>query len=180
VTVIAIQGVRGSYSEEAVGRMFDDSVEVLECTNFADTFAAVVSGKADRAVVPLSNSIVGEIESAVVELQQTNLKILDQLMLEVRHVLAGAPDAELADIEIVRSHPEALRQCSKFIADNNLAAEIGADTASSIRRIVEEGDKKKAAIGSRRACEMYGGKVLGDDIADDAENITYFYLVGRH
>jgi prephenate dehydratase len=180
VSVIAIQGTKGSYSEEAVGVMFDDSAELLECADFAETFAAVVSGKADRAVVPLRNKIIGDIESAVTALQQTNLKILDQLMLEVRHVLAGTPDAEFADIESVRSHEEALRQCSKFIADNKFQAVTGADTASSVRRIVAEGDKKTAAIGSRRACEMYGGKILRENIADDAENITYFYLVGRH
>ena len=65
-------------------------------------------------------------------------------------------------------------------SDNKFQAVTGTDTASSVRRIVAEGDKKTAAIGSRRACEMYGGKILRENIADDAENITYFYLVGRH
>ncbi len=178
--LVAIQGVRGSYSEEAVGVMFGDAVEILECGDFAETFAAVVSARADYAVVPLRNKIIGEIESAAAALQQTNLKILDQLLLEVRHVLVGTPDSRLENIERIRSHEEALKQCRIFLAEGSWNVETGKDTASSIRRIVADGDAKRAAIGSRRACEMYGGKILRENIADDAENITYFYLVGRH
>lgn len=180
MSLIAIQGIRGSYSEEAVGQMFGDSVEILECADFAETFDAVLNDRADRAVVPLRNKIIGEVESAVREFQKTNLKILDQLLLPVRHVLVGTPDADYENIEIVRSHVEAIKQCQKFLATGGWQIEEGRDTASSVRRVVQEGDAKKAAIGSRRAVEIYGGKILHEDIADDTENITYFYLVGRH
>jgi prephenate dehydratase len=56
---------------------------------------------------------------------------------------------------------------------------IGADTASSIRRIVEENNAENAAIGSRRAAEIYGAKILKENIADDLENWTTFYLLGN-
>jgi prephenate dehydratase len=177
---IAIQGIQGSYSQEAVERMFGGEVAVLECGDFTETFDAVISDKADYALVPLRNKIIGEVESAVREFQKTNLKIKDQLMLEVRHALIGAPGAEYENIEIIRSHEEALKQCRKFLAEKDWRIETGKDTASSVRRIVADGDPKKAAIGSRRACDIYGGKILREDIADDMENITYFYLVGRH
>lgn len=179
MSVIAIQGVRGSYSEEAVGRMFGDTVELLECADFAEMFAAVESEKAERAVVPLRNKIIGEVESAVREFQKTNLKILDQLMLEVRHVLIGTPDAEFENIEIIRSHEEALKQCRNFLAQKDWRIETGRDTASSVRRVIADGDPRKAAIASRRAWEIYGGKILKESISDDPENITYFYLVGK-
>jgi prephenate dehydratase len=175
---VAIQGTRGSYSEEAVLKMFGDTVEIVECENFPDTFALAEAEKVNYALVPLRNKIIGEIESAIREYQKTNLKILDQLLLDVRHVLIGTPDAEFEDIKIVRSHEEALKQCQNFLNEGGWEVEKGADTASSARRIVADGDKTKAAIASPRAAEIYGGKILREHIADDPANMTYFYLVG--
>ena len=94
MTKVAIQGVCGSYSNEAVEVMFGKDVGQLECVDFAETFDAVISERADYALVPLRNKIVGEIDSAVREFQKTKLKILDQLMIEVNHLLIGTPDAE--------------------------------------------------------------------------------------
>jgi prephenate dehydratase len=178
--MIAIQGISGSYSEEAVGKMFGDQAEIVECADFAETFEAVASHRVDYALVPLRNTIIGEVESAVHEFQKTNLKIKDQLLLPVDHVLIGTPDADLGGVEVIRSHAEALKQCRKFLASAGWTVETGADTASSVRRVVADADPKRAAIASRRACEIYGGKILRENISDQPDNITYFYLVGRH
>ena len=48
-----------------------------------------------------------------------------------------------------------------------------------LEKIVAAKDEKQSAIGSRRAAEIYGGKILRENIADDLENITWFYLLGR-
>jgi prephenate dehydratase len=72
-----------------------------------------------------------------------------------------------------------LKQCARFIAENaGFRQVIGADTASSIRRVVTENINANSAIGSKRAAEMYGARVLREDIADDPENWTTFYLIG--
>ena len=175
---VAIQGVKGSYSEEAARSFFGAKANIVECLNFEDTFNSVISNQTKYAVVPLKNKIVGEITSATEFLNRTNLKISDELPLEVRHVLAGTKDAEFENIKTVRSHVEALKQCRNFLSDNqNLQQIIGADTASSIRRIVEENISENAAIGSRRAAEIYGAKILMENIADDLDNWTTFYLL---
>ena len=64
-----------------------------------------------------------------------------------------------------------------FFNNKKLQQIIGADTASSIRRIVEENILENAAIGSRRAAEIYGGKILKENIADDLDNWTTFYIL---
>lgn len=177
---VAIQGARGSYSEEATLKMFGKKAEILECADFAETFQALLAKKANYAVVPLKNKIVGEIKQATAILRKTGLRILDELPLEVRHVLVGTPDAEFENLKSVRSHVEALKQCRRFLSEHaQIRQIIGADTASSIRRIVEENNLQNAAIGSRRAAEIYGAKILRENIADDAENWTYFYLIGN-
>ena len=175
---VAIQGVKGSYSEEAARRFFGAKANIVECLNFEDTFNSVISNQTKYAVVPLKNKIVGEIKSATEFLNRTNLKISDELPIEVRHVLAGTKTAEFENLNTVRSHVEALKQCREFLLSNqHLQQIIGADTASSIRRIVEEKLPENAAIGSRRAAEIYGAKILLENIADDLDNWTTFYLL---
>lgn len=175
---VAIQGVKGSYSEEAARRFFGAKAKIVEFLNFEDTFNSVISNQTKYAVVPLKNKIVGEITTATAVLNRTNLKISDELPLEVRHVLVGTYKAEFENIKTVRSHVEALKQCRKFLSNNkNLERIIGADTASSIRRIVEENHLENAAIGSCRAAKIYGAKILLENIADDLDNWTTFYLL---
>jgi len=179
--LVAIQGTKGSYSEEAAQKLFSGKKTcVLECLNFEQTFDAVVSKRANYAVVPFKNKIVGEIETPHILFKQTNLRILEELPLEIRHVLVGTKDANFENLKSVRSHAEALKQCCMFLSKHQkLQQIIGADTASSIRRIVEENNAENAAIGSRRAAEIYGAKILKENIADDLENWTTFYLLGN-
>src|SRR5688572_22855491 len=179
MSVVAIQGIRGSYSEEAVIDIVGDA-SILECEDFAATFDAVRSERAEYAVVPVENKIVGEIAGAVSILRSGGLGEFDRQPLKVRHVVAGTLDATLGTIRIVRSHIEALKQCRRYLAANSVWRQIvGADTASSVRQIVEAGDPASAAIGSRRAVEMYGAKILAENVADDSDNWTTFCLVGR-
>ncbi len=180
MSLIAIQGIKGSYSEEAAMEFFGARRQILECANFAETFQAVLTGKTKYAVVPLKNKIVGEIESAAKIFKQTNLQIKNELTLEINHVLVGTQEAEFENLTSVRSHVEALKQCRRFLSSNqNWQQIIGADTASSIKRVVEGNIAENAAVGSRRAAEIYGGKILKENIADDLENWTTFYLIGN-
>jgi prephenate dehydratase len=180
MSLAAIQGVRGSYSEEAVIRILGPAANILECRDFEETFAALSAKKADFAVVPVRNKIVGDIEATVSLLQSNRMRVLDELPLRVKHVLARTSGARFEDLHTVRSHVEALKQCRRFLSENpHLTQVVGADTASSVRRIVEEGAAANAAIGSRRAAEMYGATIIMEDIADDLDNWTTFYLLGN-
>lgn len=180
MTLAAIQGVRGSYSEEAAIRILGRGADILECRDFEETFAALSAKEADFAVVPVRNKIVGDIEGAMSLLRSNRMRVLDELPLRVRHVLATADGARFEDLQTVRSHIEALKQCGRFLSANpHLTRVVGADTASSVRRIAEEGNSANAAIGSRRAAEMYGAAIIMEDIADDIDNWTTFYLLGN-
>jgi prephenate dehydratase len=177
---VAIQGIRGSYSEQATHEIFNGDAEIVECMTFDETFNRVIGGAAKYAIVPVSNTIVGEIASSMNLLKQSGLPVLKDIKIRVQHVLAGTQDAEFETVSSVRSHVEALKQCRKFLDANPQLAQVGgADTASSIRRIVSEGDPTRSAIGSRRAAELYGAKILKEDIADDIDNWTTFYLIGN-
>jgi len=179
MTNVAIQGIKGSYSEEAAMQLMGESAIMIECLDFAETFEQAKNG-ADFAVVPIRNTIVGEIESTRQLLASSGLKVLDALYLDIRHVLAGATNAKFSDVVSVTSHTEALKQCGKFFNSNpQISARTGTDTASSIRRIATANVISEAAIGSRRAAEIYGARILRERIADDANNRTTFFLIGK-
>lgn len=180
MTRVAIQGIIGSYSEEAVRQLLGDRVSIVECPDFGETFNALDRGEVDTAVVPVSNKIVGEITRSTELIKAGNFQVLEKFSLKVKHVLAGTPDSTIEGLISVRSHVEALKQCREFLnANSHLKQIIGGDTASSVRSIVDEGDATNAAIGSRRAAELYGAKILREDIADDRDNWTTFYLIGN-
>jgi prephenate dehydratase len=180
MTRVAIQGVSGSYSEEAARRILGEGAAILECSDFPSTFRALHNGSADHAVVPVENKIVGEIAQTVELLNSNGYKILKKLSLKVQHVLAAAPGARFDDLISVRSHVEALKQCRNFLAANpRLMQMVGSDTASSIRRVTNEKDLTRGAIGSRRAAEIHGAEILRENIADDIDNWTIFYLIGN-
>jgi prephenate dehydratase len=177
---IAIQGSKGSYSEEAAGKMLGSGFEIISFPGFRESFNYILQGKADYGVFPIENKIIGKIEQVIVLLRETNLKIHDRLGLEIRHTLIGTPEARVQKVEFVYSQREALLQCKKFFLRNpGLKMIEGPDTASSVREVMMKGLPKNAAIASKRAAEVYGGKVLCEDIADEQENWTLFCLVGR-
>jgi prephenate dehydratase len=177
---VAIQGVRGSYSEEAAMNVFGVDTRIVECLNFEATFAAVRQGDADHAVIPIENKIVGRIAATTKLLRTNRNRVIEKLPIRVRHVLAGVPDATFADVISVRSHIEALKQCRRFFVKNpNIRQVVGADTASSIKTVIREGDLSNAAICSRRAAELYGADVILETIADDIDNWTVFYVIGN-
>ncbi len=177
---IAIQGTRGSYSEEAAARICGESAKIREFPSFFRTFEALLLKTVDYAVVPVKNTLIGDIKSAKDFLDQTDLHTHEKLSLEIRHVLVGTKSSELRDIRSARSHIEALRQCRGFFRKHRTVQPVvGADTASSIKRVIEEQIPENAAIGSLRAARLYGGKVLLKDLAGSAINKTTFYLVGN-
>ncbi|MDM7920652.1 MAG: prephenate dehydratase domain-containing protein [Pyrinomonadaceae bacterium] len=176
---IAIQGIRGSYSEQAAAAMLPGG-ELLECPDFTSAFSALDDGRADLAVLPIRNLIVGDITPVQTAMSTGRYRIHETRQQDIDHVLVGHAGAVIGDVNVVSSHPEALKQCGIYLSRNvGWEIENGTDTASCIRDVAECGDKRAAAIGSRRAAEIYGGVVLATDIADQPGNWTEFVLIGK-
>ena len=180
MTRVAIQGIVGSYSEEATRLIFGSQVSIVECEDFDSTFSAIRTNAADHAVVPVENKIVGKIQTPLSLLKNGGYRMLDSLLLRVQHVLAGTSDAKFSGLMTVRSHAEALKQCRQFLTANpQLKQIVGADTASSLRDVIDDADPTNAAIASRRAAQLYGANILRENIADDLDNWTTFYVIGN-
>lgn len=175
---VAIQGIRGSYSHEAKERLVGKTSGLIECVDFESVFETLLNGDGDLAVVPVENKIVGNIEPVVDMIRSGAFTVLNKLILRIDHVLVGAPGSELNSVNTVCSHIAALDQCRLFLSQHSGWTRVAcADTALGIHDVVESKDLTKAAIGSRRAAAMYGAEILAENISDDNDNWTTFYLI---
>lgn len=173
---IAFQGEPGAFSNAAANNVFPGQ-DMLGCLTFEETIAAVQSGRADYAVVPVENSLYGRITDIHHLLPQSGLFIIGETYLRVEMTLLGVPGATLADIKSVQSLSVALGQCRRFITENGYRTINAVDTAGSAREVAEKGDKSVAAIASRLAGEIYGLNVLAANIEDASHNTTRFLVL---
>jgi prephenate dehydratase len=175
---IAFQGEPGAFSHAAAHTLFPAD-EVLPCTTFEDTIAAVKTGKAEYGVVPVENSLYGRITDIYHLLPESGLHITGEHFLRVEMNLLGVPGTKLEDIKTVQSLSVALGQCRKFINKHKLKTVNGVDTAGSAREIAQRGDRSAAAIASRFAAEVYGLDVIASNIEDAAHNTTRFLVISK-
>ncbi len=106
--------------------------------------------------------------------------IVREFRLRIVHNLIALPGTKLAQVQRVFSHPVALDQCRDLFAKNaRLKAEPFYDTAGSVKHVIAEGLGDTAGIASRRAAQVYGGRILKAGIEDDKKNFTRFFLIHR-
>jgi prephenate dehydratase len=175
---VAFQGERGAFSEEAAVRLLGGAVALVPRPTFESLFAAVREGAADFALAPVENSLAGSVQRSYDLLLEGALHIVAEVVRPIRHCLVGCPGSSLDSVRTAESHPVALAQCERFFAEHTRIRRVVADdTAGSVAQVVKRGDPTRAAIASRRAAEIYGGRVLREHIEDNGENYTRFVLL---
>ncbi|KAI3909053.1 hypothetical protein MKW98_011414 [Papaver atlanticum] len=177
---VAYQGVPGAYSEAAAGKAYPNCV-AIPCDQFEVAFQAVGHWIADRAVLPVENSLGGSIHRNYDLLLRHNLHIVGEVQLPVHHCLLALPGVRKEDLNRVISHPQALSQCESTLTKLglNVAREAVDDTAGAAEFIATHNLRYTAAIASSRAAELYGLQILADGIQDDSSNVTRFVMLAR-
>ena len=176
--LIAFQGNPGAYSHLACRQAFPD-LEVLPCESFEDVFAAVESGEARLAMLPIENSVAGRVADVHHLLPHSTLHIVGEHFVRVEHHLLGLPGATVEGLKAVHSHVMALGQCRKLIRRLGIKPMTHADTAGAARDIAAQGDKTHAAIASALAGDIYGLETLMAGIEDAEHNHTRFLILAR-
>jgi prephenate dehydratase len=176
--VIAFQGERGAFSEEAARRLLGPDVKVLACTRFEDLFRNVKEGRAIGAVVPIENTLAGSVHENYDHLLNYDLPIVAETSVRIVHNLMAMPGVKFSRIRRVFSHPVALNQCLDFFARNPQIERIPYyDTAGSVKMVMEQGLTDAGAIASSVAAEIYGAHILRRSIESDRQNFTRFFLL---
>jgi len=175
---IAFQGEPGANSHIACNLAYP-AYEPLPCPTFEDAFAAVRTGRAALAMIPIDNSVAGRVADIHHLMPESKLHIIGEWFLPVQHQLMAPRKATLQTIKTVESHVHALGQCRNVIRALRLKPVVAADTAGAAREVAEAGDLTRAALATKLAAKIYGLRILKKDVADAKHNATRFVILAR-
>lgn len=181
-------GPRGSYSDFAKNKFIDAFDLNCVSTNLKSISGIIKALKDENnedmaAVIPIENSIEGIVRETLdnlSSLKKEGFKILAETTLNVEHALIGFCDKK-SEIKVVRSHPQALAQCKRYLQANfadSLIEEATLSTSAAIRSLSKE-EPSIAAIGSVECARMYDIPVVEEKINDEENNQTRFIFLGK-
>ncbi|MCY3574820.1 MAG: prephenate dehydratase [Chloroflexi bacterium] len=176
---VAYQGIPGANSEIAVHQHFGDAAQPVPCQDLNHLFNALQNGTVEYSLLPVENALAGSVAGAYEMLLDHDVRIQAEVILHVRHNLLASPGATMQDIQQVRSHPQALMQCKRFLERNNFEPFGWYDTAGAAQDLAKSPEPGVAAIASRLAGELYKLDVLAQEIEDAPFNYTRFLLLGH-
>ena len=176
--VIAYQGERGSNSHIACKDVFPD-FEAVPCRTFEDVFAAVESGDARLAMIPVENTIAVRVGDSHHLLPGSSLHMIGAHYMRIKFQLMGMPGTDIEEVKRAYSHVMALGQCRGYLRARGITAVTAADTAGAARLVSERGDKTAAAIAPSLAATEYGLEILAYDIEDAQHNTTRIVIIAR-
>ena len=176
---IACQGVEGAYSQMAADRMFPRG-NLTFFKTFEGVFDAVGSGLCDFGIVPIENSSNGSVRAIYDLLRTKNVKIVRSERICVRHELLAKPGTKLSDITEIRSHEQALGQCSAFIKSlGDKVKIVPCDNTAMAAEYVSASDGNVAAIASHNAGKLYGLEPIAESIQNSDNNYTRFICIAK-
>ena len=174
---VSFQGERGAYSEAAARSFFNEQIETMPQTTFAEVLESTSSGKTQYAILPVENSLEGSIGESYDVLYSTSLNATGEIYHRIEHCLIGTGNID--EIDTVYSHPQALGQCRKFIEKHNMKTIPAYDTAGSVKMVKEINKGNCACIASKDAAEIYEMPIILDNIANNLNNYTRFLILSK-
>jgi prephenate dehydratase len=173
---VAFQGAPGANSH-LTALAIDPDCLPLPCFSFEDAIDAVKEGRADRAVIPIENSLHGRVADIHFLLPESGLSIIAEYFMPIRHCLMAKNAG--AKLTSAMSHPQALGQCRHYLRQHAIIPVAYADTAAAAAYVAGSDDDGAAAIAPAIAAELYGLKIVQAGIEDDSRNTTRFVVLSR-
>ena len=181
-------GPRGSYSDFAKNKFIDAFDLNCVSTNLKSISGIIKAIKDENnediaAVIPIENSIEGIVRETLdnlSSLKKEGFKIIAETTLNVEHALIGFCDKK-SEIKVIRSHPQALAQCKRYLQSNfpdSLIEEATLSTSAAIRSLSKE-EPSVAAIGSIECARMYNIPIIEERINDEENNQTRFIFLAK-
>ena len=183
---IGIQGIEGSFSEEAAKsycNKFDiKEFELYYLISSMNVLDGLISEAIDIGIFAMENAQGGVVIESVEALAKNQCKIIDMFYVEISQNLLAKDGIALGDIEEIHSHEQALKQCKEYLAEKFWSKKLVEedDTAQAAQDLAEERlSDNTAVIASKNSAEKYGLNILESDIHDLKKNLTLFLAVER-
>ena len=177
---IAYLGPAGTFTEQAARQLGADN-ELHPVASVTEAMDAVLAGKADRAVVPIENSIEGGVSATSDALAvMPGVQIFGEYLVPVRFDLMAKPGTKLADVKEVLTHPVAYAQSRKWLEQNlSSHTHIPAASTAAAAKTLADGASADAVIAATGAAKLYGLEILASDIGENKEAQTRFIEIGK-
>ena len=178
INKVSFQGIEGANSHLASKKLFPKA-KIVPCETFEEVFDNVKTNRSDIGIIPVENSVAGRVAEIHNLMHKTSLKIVGEYFMKIELNLLGIKQANINEINNVRSHIHALSQCRKFIKKKKFRIIVCPDSALAAKEISEENDNKESAIASSLAGKIYNLKVLKKNVEDSYKNVTRFILLQK-
>jgi chorismate mutase / prephenate dehydratase len=174
---IAFLGPVGTFSHAAAVRKFGSSVDYVELADIPSVFEEVVRGHADYGMVPVENSIHGGVIDTLDAFLHSSARICAEVKITIHHnLLAKGPWEQ---VKRIYSKPEVFSQCRNWLSSTARGRDVQAAASTSKAAELAAEEPGAAAIGSTMAGELYGLHMLFENIEDNPDNVTRFFVIGR-
>lgn len=172
---MALQGAPGCNSHRAALEYAPDCL-ALPCFSFEDALDAVRDARAQRAIIPIENSQHGRVADIHFLLPESGLSIVGEHFMSINHALMALTDGPFT---AAYSHPQALGQSRRYLRERGIVPLSYADTAGAAAYVKAEGDTSAAAIAPKLAAELYGLKIIDENVEDAEDNTTRFVVLAK-
>ena len=183
---IGIQGIEGSFSEEAAKSycqkfgITDFELEYL--VSSMNVLDGLTKKTIDTGIFAMENAQGGVVIESVEALAKNQCKIIDMFYVEISQNLLAKDHISLGDIEEIHSHEQALKQCKDYLAEKFWSKKLveHEDTAKAAQDLAEgKLSDNVGVIASKNSAEKYGLNILQNDVHDLKKNLTLFLAVER-
>ncbi len=134
-------------------------------------------------ILPIENSIEGIVRETIgnfLDIKDDEIQIQGEITLPIKHMILSK-SSDIKTIKKIYSHPQALAQCGKFLYKNfpNVELKEVSSTSYAAQKISIENDISLAAIANETCAHLFNLNILSNDINDEPDNKTRFYILGR-
>lgn len=180
---VAIQGIAGSFHEDAANNYFvDEAIDIVECKTFKQVCTLIDTDQVDIAVMAIENSIAGSLLQNYALIRDYHLKIIGEIYIHIQMNLMVYPGVKKKEIKEIYSHPVSFMQCAEYLEKyfpNAERKELG-DNAKVAKLIHDEKIMNAAAISNTRSASLYGLEILDKGVESNKKNYTRFLILSKH
>lgn len=179
---VSYLGPEGTYTQEASEYFFSDAKKMIAKESVDKAIESVLNNECNFAVIPQENTLGGAVTNYVDALiANENIYIVGEIIIPISQTLMGLQDSDIKDIKTVYSHAQGIIQSEKWRKENMSDVEVkeSTSTAAAASFVAQSGDKTIAAIAAPKAAEIYGLKILAENVQITTTNKTRFYVVSK-
>ncbi|MFA5863593.1 MAG: prephenate dehydratase [Phycisphaerae bacterium] len=171
-------GPEGSFSNIAAVLKFGAAVEYVPLPDIRSVFMDVARGHCNLGMVPVENSLGGSVIDTLDAFLELDVKICAEMIFRIHHnLLANCP---LEQIRVIYSKPEVFAQCRNWLSMQMKGIQTVPVASTSRAAELAAQEPNAAAIGSTLASELYKLAVVDENIEDNPNNFTRFFVISRY